>query len=78
MRGSPCARNATVYGNIGATGAYHSGTPQPTQLLGSVPPGAQVDIRYVAGSDQWVMATWHGQRFAGGTARAFFPRGCLA
>lgn len=68
----------TVYGNIGATGAYGSGTPRPTQILGSVPPGAQVDVRYVARSDQWVMAKWHGQRFAGGIAWAFFPRGCLA
>lgn len=71
---APC----TGYGNIGAAAAYGSGAAVPVQALGTVPAGQQIDIRYVAKSDQWVMAKWHGQRLAGGIAWAFFPRGCLA
>ncbi|MFE5110038.1 hypothetical protein [Streptomyces sp. NPDC056663] len=70
--------SCTVYGNIGAAAAYGSGAAVPAHPLGTVPPGQQVDVRYVAKSRQWVMAKWNGQRLAGGIAWAFFPRNCLA
>ncbi|MEH1098286.1 hypothetical protein V6V16_03775 [Micromonospora sp. CPCC 205561] len=70
---TPCP----VYGNIGAAAAYGSSNATPTHLLGTVPAGAQVDVRYVTKSRQYVMAKWNGQRLAGGIAWGFFPRGCL-
>ncbi|MDT0380341.1 hypothetical protein RM572_16425 [Streptomyces sp. DSM 42041] len=68
----------TVYGNIGAAAAYGSGAAVPRHVLGTVPAGAQIDVRYTTKDRQWVMAKWHGQRFAGGIAWAFIPRGCVA
>jgi hypothetical protein len=72
------ATACTVYANIGAAAAYGSGVPVPRHVLGTVPAGQQVDVRYVTKDRQYAMAKWHGQRLAGGIAWGFFPRGCLA
>lgn len=66
-----------AYGNIGSAAAYGAGAATPTHLLGMAPAGAQIDVRYVTKSRGYVMAKWNGNRFAGGTAWAFFPRSCL-
>lgn len=71
---APC----TVYGNIGAAAAYGSGAAAPTHMLGTVPAGQRVDVRYVAKSRQWVMAKWNAHTLAGGIVWGFFPRSCLA
>ncbi|MGS2617788.1 hypothetical protein ACVCAH_25180 [Micromonospora sp. LZ34] len=67
-----------VFGNVGAAAAYGAGAPVPRHPLGTVPPGQQVDVRYVTKDRQFVMAKWHGNRFVAGIAWAFFPRACLA
>jgi hypothetical protein len=66
-----------AFGNIGADAAYGSGAAIPVHPLGTAPAGAQIDVRYVAKSRQWIMAKWHGNRFAGGIAWAFMPRSCV-
>lgn len=70
---APC----TGYGNIGSAAAYGSGPAGPRHLLGTVPAGQRIDVRYVTKNRQWVMAKWNARRLAGGIAWAFFPRGCL-
>ncbi|WP_367131481.1 hypothetical protein [Saccharothrix sp. HUAS TT1] len=71
---APCP----AYGNIGAAAAYGSGPALPVHPLGTVPAGAQVDVRYVTKDRGWAMAKWHGQALAGGVRWAFLPRTCLA
>jgi hypothetical protein len=66
-----------AYGNIGSAAAYGAGPAAPTHLLGTAPAGVRIDVRYVTKDRSYVMAKWNGQRFAGGIAWAFFPRGCL-
>lgn len=69
--------DCAAYGNIGSAAAYGSGAAVPVHPLGTAPAGVQIDVRYVTKDRQWVMAKWHGNRFAGGIAWAFLPRGCL-
>ncbi|MGW4293691.1 hypothetical protein ACWEH1_11645 [Micromonospora chersina] len=64
-------------GNIGAAAAYGSGPAVAVHPLGTAPAGAQIDIRYVTRDRQWIMAKWHGNRFAAGIAWAFLPRSCV-
>ncbi|HZM81696.1 MAG TPA: hypothetical protein VFC19_38745 [Candidatus Limnocylindrales bacterium] len=71
------SRGCYAYGNIGATGAYSSGTPAPTHLLGYVPAGHSLNLRYVARNRQWVMAMWNSGTFVGGIRWGFFPRSCV-
>jgi len=66
-----------AYGNIGAGGAYGSGTPAPAHLLGYVPAGHSLSLRYVARGRQWVMAMWNNGSFVGGIRWAFLPRSCV-
>jgi hypothetical protein len=77
LKGTTSVSACPAYANIGAAAAYGSGTAAARHLLGSVPPGSQVDVRYVTKDRQWAMAKWHGNRLAGGIAWAFLPRGCL-
>jgi hypothetical protein len=66
-----------AYGNIGAGGAYGSGTPAPAHLLGYVSAGQSLNLRYVTRNRQWVMAMWNGGSFTAGIRWGFFPRGCV-
>ena len=66
-----------AFGNIGAAAAYGSGPAVAVHPLGTAPAGAQIDIRYVTRDRQWIMAKWHGNRFAAGIAWAFLPRSCV-
>ncbi|MGA8116247.1 MAG: hypothetical protein WCA46_21525 [Actinocatenispora sp.] len=72
------SNGCTGYGNLGNaafTGSGASGTP--TNYLGTVPAGNQLDLRYVTKDDKWVMAKWHDHTLASGTHWAFFPRTCV-
>jgi hypothetical protein len=73
------SNGCTGYGNLGAVafdGSGASGTAR--NQLGTVPPGGQLDLRYVTKDDKWIMAKWHGQTLANGTSWAFFPRTCIS
>ncbi len=73
------SKGCTGYGNLGAAAVSGSATPgTPRNLLGTVPAGQPMDLRYVTKSRQYVMAKWHDHTLANGTHWAFFPRSCIA
>ena len=67
-----------AYGNIGAAGAYGSGSPVPQHRLGDVPYGEKMDLRYVTKDRQYVMAKWHSGNLTSCIEWAFFPRSCVS
>ncbi len=72
------SQGCTGYGNLGYGALNGSSSPgTPTNVLGTVPAGGQMDLRYVTKSRQYVMAKWHGHTLANGTSWAFFPRSCI-
>jgi len=66
-----------VFANIGHSGVFGD-VPNPTHALGSVPPGALLDVRYVTRNRQYAWAKWTGHAFVNGTVWAFFPRSCIS
>jgi hypothetical protein len=70
------SNGCNVYANIGHSGVFGS-APQPRNLLGYVPSGAQLDVRYVTKARQYVWAKWKEHQFSNGISWAFFPRSCV-
>ena len=72
------SKGCYAYGNIGAACAYGSGTPAPAHLLGYMPTGQSMGLRYVTRNRQWVMAMWNGGSLTAGIRWAFYPRSCVS